>query len=144
MSWDELVASALVGTVVDADLAFFPGAWPQRALVATVRGEAESMSEWRGSATIGEALAGHARALAANPWLDRLPMVLSDVVPVLRDDGPQARDLAGAVVRIVLDEPAWWTLAAVSGGRPVGLAGEWHDHRLRPLAVWADRRLVEL
>ena len=139
-----LPAELVPGTVVDADLAFYPGARPQRALVGTVRGEAESMSEWLGSATIEEALAGHAVALAANPWLDRLPMVLSDVVPVAREGGWRACDTSGTAVDLRVDETGWWTLAAVSGGRPVGLAGEWQDGALRPLSVWADRRLVAL
>ena len=136
-----LPAELVPGTVVDADLAFHPGAWPQRALVAALRGEAESMSEWHGSPTLDEALAGHAAALATNPWLDRLPMVLSDVVPVAREAGWRARDTSGAAGDLRVDEAGWWTLAAVSGGRPVGLAGEWQDGALRPLSVWADRRL---
>jgi hypothetical protein len=137
--------SALVpGTEVDADLAFFPGSHPQRALVAAVDGEAGSMARWRGSATLAEALAVNAGALAANPWLDRLPFVVADVTPLARDDEWWLRDIAGSVVRLRLDEPAWWVLAAVSGGRPVGLAGEWHDGGLHPLSVWADRRLTVL
>ncbi|MGI8809239.1 MAG: SWIM zinc finger family protein [Acidimicrobiales bacterium] len=132
------------GTAVDADLAFFPGAWPQRALVAKAHGEAGSITEWLGASTVEEALATHAAALAANPWLDRLPMVVSDVVPVAREGRWKARDTAGTVVDLRLDEPGWWTLAAVSGGHPVGLAGEWLDGALRPLSVWADRRLVAL
>jgi hypothetical protein len=99
------------------------------------------MAGWPGAATVEAALGLHARALAANPWLDRLPMVLADVVPV----GPlRVRDAAGATVRLVLEEPAWWTLLAVSGGHPVGLAGEWQDGALRPLTVWAEGRTVAL
>lgn len=139
-----LPADLVLGTEVDADLAFFPGAWPQRALVAATHGEAGAMGEWHGAASIGDGLTGHARALAANPFLDRLPLVLSGVVPVARDDGWWARDGSGAAVRLLLDESQWWTLAAVSGGEPVGLTGEWQDACLRPLAVWADRRLVPL
>ena len=136
-----LPADLVVGTVVDASLAFFPGAWPQRALIATVHGAAERMHEWRASASIDEALAGHARAVAANPWLDRLPMVVAGVVPLR---GGWARDSAGTTVPVVVDGADEWLLAAVSGGHPVGLAGEWRDGALRPLSVWGDRRLTEL
>ncbi|HEX2048533.1 MAG TPA: SWIM zinc finger family protein [Acidimicrobiales bacterium] len=140
--YDPLPSALGLGTTVDADLAFFPGAWPQRALLARAHGEAEPMSDWEGSSTVEDALAGHARALAANPWLDRLPMVLSDVVPL--PDGGRVRDRTGAAVRLLVDKPAWWTLVAVSGGRPVGVAGEWQDGALRALAVWADRALTPL
>ncbi len=140
--YDPPPSALVLGTAVDADLAFFPGAWPQRALVARIHGEAEPVAEWHGSPTVEDALAGHARALGANPWLDRLPMVLSDVSPVA--EGWRVRDRTGAAVRLVVDEPAWWTLVAVSGGGPVGLAGEWQDGALRALSVWADRRLTPL
>jgi hypothetical protein len=143
-AYDSLPGDLVMGTAVDADLAFFPGAWPQRAHVARLLGEPEPMVEWPGAATIEDALAEHARALAANPWLDRLPMVLSGVVPVVRDAGWRARDSTGAAVRLLLDDPAGWTLAALSGGHPVGLAGEWQDGTLRPLSVWADRRVYPL
>lgn len=139
-----LPSDLLPGTVVDADLAFFPGSLPQRALVARQHGEAEPMVQWNGAPTIAAALDALARALAANPWLERLPMVLGDVVPVARDGGWWARDATGAAVPLLADEPAWWTLAAVSGGHPVGLAGEWHDAALRPLTVWSGDRLVPL
>jgi hypothetical protein len=128
------------GTVVDADLAFFPGAWPQRALVARAHAEAERLYDWGGVASIAEALDLHARALAANPWLDRVPMVLSAVVPV----GAAVRDTAGASLPLYVDEGGRWLLEAVAGGRPVGLAGEWRDGGLYPLSAWADRRLVVL
>jgi hypothetical protein len=140
--YESLPSDLALGTEVDADLAFFPGAWPQRALVARTHGEAGPLAEWHGSPTVEHALAGHARGLAANPWLERLPMVLSDVVPVA--DGWRVRDGTGAAVRLLVDEPAWWTLVAVSGGRPVGVAGEWQDGALRALSVWADRRLTPL
>lgn len=138
---EPLPSELVPGTLVDADLAFFPGAWPQRALVAEIHDAAQPMTGWHGLPTVDEALAVHARALAANPWLDRLPMVLDGVVP---GDGRRARDGAGAAVHLLLEEPGWWTLLAVSGGHPVGLAGEWHDGALRPLTVWADGRLVTL
>jgi len=139
-----LPGGLVVGTEIDAGLAFFPGSWPQRALVSSVHGEAGSIGEWLGSATLDGALATNASALAANPWLDRVLLMVSDVVPLEKDDGWWARDTAGAVVRLQLEDDGWWTLVAVSGGRPVGLAGEWQDGALRPLSVWADRRLVRV
>jgi hypothetical protein len=138
---EPLPSELVVGTEVDAGMAFFPGAWPQRALVADTHGEPERMAAWPGSPTLEEALGDHARALAANPWLERLPMVLDGVVP--RGDR-RIGDRRGATVRVLVDEPAWWTLLAVSGGHPVGLAGEWADEVLRPLSVWAEGRLVAL
>lgn len=139
-----LPADLVMGTVVDADLALYPGAFPQRALVAATHGEPEPLTRWDGAPRVEAALAEHAHALAANPWLDRLPVVLADVVPAARDERRWVRDAGGGLVRLVLDEAAWWTLVAVAGGHRVGVAGEWQDGALRPLAVWADGRLVAL
>jgi hypothetical protein len=135
-----LPAEPAPGTVIDADLAFFPGAWPQRALVARMHAQAERLYDWGGAVTIDEALDTHARALGANPWLDRLPMVLAAVVPA----GDTVRDAGGVSLPLDVDDEGRWQLEAVSGGHPVGVAGEWRDGALRPLAVWADRRLVML
>jgi hypothetical protein len=135
-----LPAEPVPGTVVDADLAFFPGAWPQRALVARVHAEAERLYDWGGASTVDEALSQRARALGANPWLDRLPVVLSAVVPA----GLRVRDAGGVTLALHVDDDGRWQLEALSGGHPVGLAGEWRDGGVRPLAVWADRRLVPL
>jgi hypothetical protein len=34
-------------------------------------------------------------------------------------------------------------LAAISGGHPCDVFGEWDGERLRPLGVWIDGRYVE-
>ncbi|HEX3623655.1 MAG TPA: hypothetical protein VHT97_15175, partial [Acidimicrobiales bacterium] len=51
-----LPTELVVGTVVDADVSFHPGAWPQRALVVTVHGDAEVLTDWPAAATIEAAL----------------------------------------------------------------------------------------
>ena len=135
-----LPAEPAPGTVIDADLAFFPGAWPQRALVARMHASPERLYDWGGAVTIDEALDTQARALGANPWLDRLLMVLAAVVPA----GDTVRDAGGVSLPLDVDDEGRWQLEAVSGGHPVGVAGEWRDGMLRPLAVWADRRRVTL
>ena len=38
--------------------------------------------------------------------------------------------------------PASWQLLALSGGRPVDLAGEWDEDGVVPSSVWAGDRLI--
>ncbi len=135
-----LDASLAAGTEVDAELAFFPGAAPLRALVAERHGAAAPAVP--DGVPIGAFLAEHAAALAADPWLDRWPAVLSGVRFARRDGGLAVVDAAGDVLPLRDTEP--WRLLAVSGGAPVTLAGEWTPRGLRPLAAWHDDEAVVL
>ncbi|WP_329063095.1 SWIM zinc finger family protein [Amycolatopsis sp. NBC_01480] len=67
------------GHIVPGELAFYPGAVPLRALVAD-HTEPVTSPIPRGD-TVTEALASYAEALAADPWLDRWPMLLADLTP---------------------------------------------------------------
>jgi hypothetical protein len=74
-----LDASLVTGTTIDADLAFYPGASPLRALVATRYGVARQGPP--PGATLEECLAEVAGALAGDPWADSWPVVINGVVP---------------------------------------------------------------
>jgi hypothetical protein len=125
------------GTTVDADLVFYPGVAPVRALVKGRRGTADGVA-FAGT-SIAAARAGYAAALAQNPWLDEAPVALAGVVPDrdrLGDDDhslPIGRRFARA-------NP----LVAVAGGRPVGVFGEWNGDSILPLGVQVEDRYVPL
>ena len=131
------------GTAEEASLAFYPGAAPLRALVAERHGEPRPLDRLPGHATVEAALGARAQALARNPWTDRFPTALRDVVPAregaewaLADGDGRALALAPRTVP--------WELVAVSGGHPVDVFGELDGEQLRPLAVAADGRVVAL
>jgi hypothetical protein len=132
----------LLGTSVEAGLCFYPGAQPLRAIVAERHGEPRLVDRPDGSSTVAEALAEYAAALAAEPWLERWPLVLRDVVPVPADGGWRLRDRTGAAVRLDLAWP--WPLVAAAGAQPCTVSGEWSTAGLRPLAAWSDEALVAL
>jgi hypothetical protein len=125
------------GTTVDADLVFFPGAAPVRALVKTRRGTEDGVGDWRG-ASLDAARAGYAAALAGSPWLDEAPVALDAVVPVT--DGVRDARFAPYSRRFERT-PA---LLALAGGRPVGLFAEWNGAALLPLGVHTGERYVPL
>jgi hypothetical protein len=132
-----------VGTVIDADVVFYPGSWPHRAVVLTRHSDPAPLGVMPGWPTLDAALAAHAEALAANPWLERWPMVLSGVVAT----GHGLRDVDGNAIGLRFDgdgDEVLWRLLAMSGGRPVGVAGEWEDGLLLPLAATASGRFVAL
>jgi hypothetical protein len=130
------------GTVLDAELAFWPGSAPLRALVAERHGAASPLLERPAATGVEEMLEAQARALARQPWIDRFPAALAGVVPARR--GEAGFVVADARGRALPLRGSPWKLLAVSGGHPVDLFGEWDGHTLRPLGAIAEERFHPL
>jgi hypothetical protein len=130
------------GTRFEGSLAFWPGAWPQRALVQEGRTAGEPLRELLavpGAESFDAFLAGTAEALARLPWVDRFLCVVRGAVPVADADGSRSWkvvDRDGGELPLVLGDH--WLLLALSGGGPVDLAAEWDGDELTPLGVLAD------
>jgi SWIM zinc finger len=129
------------GHTVRGELAFYPGAVPLRALVAEA-GEPVRSGCPAGDSVVA-ALASFADALAADPWLERWPVLLADVAPVVDGDGWALVDCQGAALPLT-ERVDPWPLLAVSAGAPVTVAGEWSAAGLRPLTCWDGDRVVRL
>jgi SWIM zinc finger len=134
----------VAGTHFQAELAFYPGAFPLRALVRERQGTPEAWAgPLPGTSTVEAFLADAAGALARQPWLDRLSCVLVGVTPVHRADaGWGVVDAGGAL--LPLRGEAHWRLLALSGGAPLDVAGEWDGERLRVLGAGVEARYVVL
>ena len=130
--------SLAVGTETDADLAFYPAAVPLRALVANRRGTVAASPP--PALTVAGLLTGYATALGADPWLDTWPTVL-EVTPA-RAPVPCVYDAAGDAVPLHPGAGDCWPLFALSGGRPLTVAGEWTPRGLWPLTAWDQGGMV--
>ena len=144
-----LDSSLLPGTCIDADLHFYPAALPSRALVGERYSEPGPLMH-TGGLSIDQAVAAWARALAADPWTNEVPMVLRDVVPVPpadanpgRPSGWMVRDQTSKGLRLRPSQ-GLWTLLSISGGHPVTLVAGYTAHGLRASAVRVDDRMVPL
>ncbi len=126
--------SLAVGTDADADLVFYPGAVPLRALVLA-KYDATSGAPPDGD-TLAGLLATCAAALAGDPWLDGWPAVLC-VTPA-RSPDPAVFDADGDGLPLHPGAGPCWPLFALSGGRPVTVAGEWTPRGLWPLTAWDE------
>jgi hypothetical protein len=138
-----MATDLIPGTTVDADLCFYPGALPLRALVAVRHAAATSFDRPPGALTVARVLARYAHALAAEPWLERWPVVLADVVPV-PDDAARwhLRDSDGDALPVDVGGGPPWGLIAAAGGSPATVAAEWTTGGLRLLAAWVMGRMV--
>jgi hypothetical protein len=126
--------SLAVGTGTDAELVFYPAAMPLRALVAVRHAEVQPApppGEW-----VAELLASWAKALGEDPWLEGWPAVLT-VTPA-RSPGPCVFDASGDALPLHPGAGECWTLFALSGGRPLTVAGEWTPRGLWPLTAWDE------
>ena len=127
------------GTKWRGELAFYPGAYPLRAVVRSRSGGGDRCEGLPGHDTVEAFLDHTSKATALQPWLERLPAALRGVVPLL--DGVSEggrwliRDRAGLALPLAGGEH--WTLLSMSGGRPVDLAAEWDGEGLIPLGVAA-------
>jgi hypothetical protein len=131
--------SLAVGTEIDSGLAFYPGAVALRALVAVRRDSGPGDTGPGGppaGTTAAGLLAGYAAALAEDPWLDIWPAVL-DVTPA-RAPLPCLRDADGGALPLHPGAGDCWALFALSGGRPLTVAGEWTPRGLWPLTAWGE------
>ena len=167
---DPETAGLRPGTELSAELHYYPGQPPMRALAgegSTARAPGRN-PEPHGD--IGTMLAEWAAGLERDPWLTTWPVLLTGTPvpprqPAARTDvaardsrvqdsaarAPEATarnswhlvDRAGAALPLA-ERESLWTLLAVSGGNPVTVAGEWNGHQLLPLTVWHGDQAVAL
>src|SRR5579871_5198627 len=72
----------VVGTCLEADLTFFPSAWPLRALIKERTSDSRPLTDCPAYPDASTMLSAYADALAGNPWLDVFPAPLAEAVPV--------------------------------------------------------------
>ena len=129
--------SLLAGTLLEAELVFYPSAYPLRASIKA-RHEAALLSKTPpGYETIAEAIAAYSKAFAACPWLERFPLLLQNVIPMR--EGWLLQDHQGTVLPLSIRlESHGWRLLALGGGHPLAVFGEWDGRQLLPLSVWTE------
>ena len=134
---------AVPGQAFRATVTFYPSATPLRVAVQppiVPDGEGTSIPF---SSTLAAVVEDHGARLARNPFAGAWPVLIGDVVPVMRGDQLLVRDADGAALPIVTADVAP-RLLAISGGHPILLVAEWDGARLRPLAAFADGRLASV
>lgn len=142
------------GLAVDAEVAFYPGGQPLRAVLGDRFGTPAPAGPPSGPG-VTAALSAYGSALRGDPWLDAWPVVLSEVVPIpgvpgdtgwqLAEAEPEAPGVPaggeGGAPALPVDPrtpaPGLWRLMSVSGGRPVTVFGECGHRGFTPLTAWS-------
>ncbi|MFB8008909.1 DUF5691 domain-containing protein [Nocardia sp. NPDC056000] len=135
------------GFMIDADLHFYPGANPLRALWGTRHGLPDPFTTIPNSERtwgIDAALTAHARAVGADPFLRSWPVLLTGVVPARDESGWYIAESDGTALPIAADHGEPWQLLGLSGGHPVGVIGEWTADGLIPVAALLDGTVINI
>ncbi|MFN3255041.1 MAG: SWIM zinc finger family protein [Ilumatobacter sp.] len=141
-----LDTSLEVGTAVRADLHRYPGG-ALRSLLGRREGDAIAASP--PAVSIVDACDEVGRLLVAEPWLERLPMVLHAAPARVGDhwvltDGDVSVPIRSSIVSRREVAPSLATLLAVSAGRPLDLTVEWSPHGVTPLTIHLPDRSVDI
>ena len=133
------------GNIWQGGLAFYPSAFPQRALAA---GELipvpKKVEKMPGFADFDAFARAYADALSVQPWLQVFPAVFNEVVPRWQDEGFWMTDRQQKSLRLSASGNEGWKLVALSGGHPVSVFGEWDGSVFRVLAVAAEGKFVSM
>jgi hypothetical protein len=138
------------GALLDAELVFYPGAYPLRVLL---KGAHEAVTLPGGGFPLkadapAAARAAYAAALARNPWLELFPLTLAAVTPLRREEGQAARwyvrDDEAREWPLAPGYPSCWKLLALSGGAPINLFAEWDGEHLWPLCAMTSDKAVPI
>jgi SWIM zinc finger len=138
-----LDASFVTGAAPEAELVFFPGAYPLRAIVKQRHGPPAPPERISGYAKITDAHEAFTSAMAANPWLEKFPMPLLNVTPLRRGDAWFVRDVEGRALELAPRFEFGWTMLALSGGRGIDVFGEWDGDHLWPLSASHENRFTK-
>jgi hypothetical protein len=136
--------SLVPGTVLDADLHFYPGRAGLRAAIGTAYADVAPVVSWRPDAsTVSEVADDWAAALAADPWQHQIPVVLRGQVD--HDErGWTLTDTAATAVAVRGLDLDLWRLLALTAGTVVDVPGEWSAAGFRPASVIQGGQLVGL
>lgn len=136
----------VIGSVLKGELVYYPGVYPQRALL---RGHQPSRAAYEaepGYTDFAAAGQAYAEALALHPWLLSFPMLLEAVRPVFdQARQPTAFLLDGEQRILPLAAPEQiWAMLALSGGEPITIFGEYDGETFRALSVITEGRVLAL
>ena len=141
---DTLDSSLIPGTVIDADLHFYPGRAGFRAAVGTTYSDAFPMVGWHPpGSTVAEAADSWAAALALDPWQQQIPVILRGRVD--HDErGWTLTDTTGTLVAVRGVDLDLWRLLSRTAGAVVDVTGEWSTAGFRPASILDAGQLVGL
>jgi len=133
------------GLFYRGELVFYQGSLPQRALIKSKCSEPAVPPFVNGLTSVAAALGSYASDLAKTPWLDTVPFLMQEVIPLKATDGKWwIVDQAKNALPLLVKEDTGWQLLSYSGGLSLSLFGEWDGTTLKPLSAMRDGNYLRL
>ena len=139
-----LASPYLTGSLYQGRLHFYPSATPLRAQVYGELQRVEEQSHRLNDSLFSDQLQWFAEQLAANPFVDALPLVLSNVRSHLTTSiAPECSLITpeNLQIKIAPQFKHAWHLNALTGGEACTLFGLWNGLELMPLSLLAAKGL---
>jgi hypothetical protein len=133
-----------VGSTLNAELVFYAGSYPVRALLKQDYGALSVTPDLSAFMSIPALFQAFQSQLAQSPWLSQFPCALSAVTPVRHDEQWLLVDSDLMTFPLKITDSKGWHLLAVSGGHPINIFGEWNGETLLPLAVFTPTTVERL
>lgn len=130
-----------VGHIFEAEMIFYPAAYPLRMLAKTAHRKDEVI-HWQGYPNFVAFAADYAEVLAANPWMSRFPAFFTQVIPLVSDEKIELVDADKNLLPAHIPEKFLYKLLALGGGHPIDIFGEWDGEKLVILSAMAEDRFV--
>lgn len=127
----------------DGGLIYYPGNYPQRAVLPDPRPGGRPYDGLKGYPTFSDMLENYRRTLGVNPWLLQYPVYLSEVRPVKQGDELLLVDAGDRGLPLPRAYEGFYRLLAVSGGAPITVFAEFDGYQLRPLSLLTELGLVD-
>lgn len=134
----------VIGAVFEADLYFFPGINPLRAVVGEFAFSIEPFAALTGFSSVADLAQNYAQALSQNPFLSLSPFILSDFGVILQEQRFYAIDQQRHYLPLSNQEEKNWKLLALSGGEPIAFFAEWDGQVLNPLSLIQSSAVTKL
>lgn len=134
----------LLGQVYAAEMVFFEGARPYRALLKLPAAMAGSSLQLTRALDVAGVESGLGSALAEDPWIERWPAVVGPVKIVTVLDRWMLMDDHGRRLPLARSFRHGWSLAALTGGDSVNIFGEWDGIVFEPISVHCGAMLYSL
>lgn len=148
----------LTGFQYDGELVFYPSGHPQRAIVKSVEISDKLAAPLAGFSFFEKMGEQYSAALAAQPWLAELPIILencriipdsgrSGAEPVSQKGGKNdfsLLDAEGFSVKINCAPETGWRLLAISGGQPMTIFGTWTGESFSADSIFSDKKWRDL
>lgn len=140
-----LDSSFSAGSSYNAELCFFPGNYPIRALLKSKADTKDGIASLRGYAHSEAFLEDYALALSCNPFIETFPVSIENVRAVPAQEELLIIDSENKLIPLSRSsEGLKWHVLALSGAYPFSIFGEWNGRRLMLLSAVCDGTFYRL